>query len=335
MPRLPSRPFDRRDFLCAATGAVAAFAASALARERAPQIDDPSSRFVRRSATLGGRAIRDDERLEPAFGANPFSCLVVGDTGWPNDIVATNAAAMAREHASRPARCALLLGDNFYRDGVRSIDDPRWNDLDRVFDPRALPIPFHAILGNHDHKGDVQAQVERTAIDARWRMPGRWHSFHYDVGNGHDVEFFVVDTTPIDRGEDMGEQARWLERELARSDAHWKIVCGHHPIVGHGEHGGSKAVARALAGALTAHDVDLYLSGHDHDLELVRTDARWLQVACGAGSNTRDVTWSDETLFASGEAGFARLSIAGDVLALEFFDSEGTRVFTHVLSKSA
>ena len=45
----------------------------------------------------------------------------------------------------------LALGDNFYRFGVRSIDDPAWEDVfENVYDSDELMCPWYPVTGNHD-----------------------------------------------------------------------------------------------------------------------------------------------------------------------------------------
>ena len=45
----------------------------------------------------------------------------------------------------------LALGDNFYRFGVRSVDDSAWEDVfENVYDSDELMCPWYPITGNHD-----------------------------------------------------------------------------------------------------------------------------------------------------------------------------------------
>lgn len=60
------------------------------------------------------------------------------------------------------------VGDNFYMDGVASVWDPLWNQVWRevyLNDCDALVVPWHPVLGNHDHgqgKYGTDAQIQRT-----------------------------------------------------------------------------------------------------------------------------------------------------------------------------
>lgn len=81
----------------------------------------------------------------------------------------------------------LALGDNFYWRGVQSVDDPLWKSVweDR-FQQESLRTPWYAILGNHDHYGNPEAQIDFAREDrdckvfkhcpSRWILPRYWYS---------------------------------------------------------------------------------------------------------------------------------------------------------------
>src|SRR5262249_36323047 len=155
-----------------------------------------------------------------------------------------------------------------------------------------LAVPFRAALGNHDHNGNVEAQVEYSARSSRWHMPAQYYSFVELAGADTTAEFFVLDTEALRREErESVEQLEWFDAKLASSDAPWKIVIGHHPVRSNGVHGSIDRVRRAVEPLLVRHRVALYLSGHDHDLELVDSGKGFLQLVSGAGSSTRSMRW--------------------------------------------
>jgi hypothetical protein len=65
---------------------------------------------------------------------------------------------------------------------------------------------------------------------------------------------------------------RWLEQELASSNARWKIVIGHHPLwsTSGSKFEQARALRRLILPALCRY-ADAYLAGHEHTLE-VHTD---------------------------------------------------------------
>jgi len=258
-----------------------------------------------------------------ASGRPALAFLAVGDTGWSGPILDSVASRMERTASELPVSFVCLLGDNFYRSGIQSDADERWQTgFEQVFNGPHLAIPFRPALGNHDHKGNVQAQVEYSAKSTRWNMPGQYYSFLEPAGGNSQAQFFVLDTEALRRGDEASaEQLVWFENKLANSSARWKIVIGHHPVTSNGTHGPIPAIRDALVTMFEAHGVALYLSGHDHDLELLETGRGYLQVVSGAGSSTRSMRWGDDTLFASADPGFVWVGIEEDDLWLVFVDA--------------
>ena len=106
--------------------------------------------------------------------------LVMADWGgvghWPYTTRAEHATArgMGKHAASTNASFVLGVGDNFYYDGVKSVKDSRFRKtFEDVFVDPALSIPFHFVAGNHDHNGNVSAQIAYSAVSSRWKYPSR------------------------------------------------------------------------------------------------------------------------------------------------------------------
>jgi len=74
------------------------------------------------------------------------------------------------------AAFVISVGDNFYEDGVASIDDPKWKtSFEDVYTAPSLQIPWYVALGNHDYHGNTQAQLDYAQASKRWNMLGRWY----------------------------------------------------------------------------------------------------------------------------------------------------------------
>lgn len=249
-----------------------------------------------------------------------LTLLAIGDYGTDTEIRRENARMMRAWRSD----ATLGLGDNFYQWGVESTDDPQWLAFEESF---RLTRPFFAVLGNHDYLGNIRAQIAYTRArpDTMWRMPSRY----YDkvMGNGIAHVFFL-DTFTLCPRESLGcslamgrvglgggsrdeEQYRWLDDKLARSSATWKIVVGHYPVFSNGLHGDTPELVRDLYPVLRRHDVDFYLSGHDHDLEFIRRgDVNF--IVSGTGSFSTPVRPSTtNTSYASDPSthGFAVLQL--------------------------
>src|SRR5207237_5329076 len=77
------------------------------------------------------------------------------------------------------------------------------------------------------------------------------------------VQFFMMDTEYLD-----DTQLAWLERELGRSRARWKIPVFHRPIYTSGRYGiPARIFRRALEPIFLRHGVRVAFSGHEHFYE--------------------------------------------------------------------
>eukprot|EP01052_Picozoa_sp_SAG31_P041404 SAG31_NODE_6267_length_2095_cov_4.782064_1_plen_358_part_00 len=248
-----------------------------------------------------------------------------------------------RVGTERNASFVVAVGDNFYKYGIPNVIDHRtthrmlclcsWRHAilhagvglhlrgkSLSQDPKVAAARFKATFedvfpaelqdfrlcaGNHDHYGNVSAQVHYSAVSSRWHFPALFHDFvHTVAGPSADVTVHVLllDTVVLaghggldgsssgknfnhHRGEHgvdgsdlhgpVGEhhkslaatQWAWLENALNTSTADFIIVAGHYPIYSVCEHGGTAALQERLRPLLHKYGVDLYFSGHDHCAE--------------------------------------------------------------------
>lgn len=257
--------------------------------------------------------------------ANRTGFLFFGDTGESTPEQGRVATAMANFCATETCELVALLGDNIYPSGVRSVDDPQWEaKFERAY--RGLGIPFYAALGNHDRLGSILAQIGRSARSARWKMPSCLYTFRDD-----ETEFFVLDTDRFDEA-----QRDWLSAELARSQrdraVRWRVVYGHHPIYSYGSHGDTEVLKRLLLPALRDR-ADFYLSGHDHDRQVLDAERGVTFVVSGAAAVRRNERRGPRTLFAASTYGFAHLDIRGRQAVLRLIDEAGTVNFRRAYNK--
>ncbi len=278
-------------------------------------------------------------------GSTPgVSFLVVGD--WGRDgashqrDVAGQMELAAREFDSA---CVVSVGDNFYEDGVQSVNDGKWrSSFEDVYSgPRLARTPWFVALGNHDYGGVPQAQVDYTAHSPRWKMPARYFKVSGAVLGNPTVDFFVIDTSPMIaenalgdnamaanvKTQDAGAQLAWLDRELAASQARFKFVFGHHTLFSGGStHGDTPDLIARLLPVLTAHRVTAYVNGHDHDLQHIVRD-RLDCICTGAGSEVRPVSAIAGTKFCAARSGFSIISVRGGQVHLEFRDYTGAGLY--------
>jgi acid phosphatase len=123
-----------------------------------------------------------------------------------------------------------------------------------------LKIPLYAALGNHDWRGNPEAQIAFTQKDPFWKMPAHNYSFHYPIEGAPLVEVFVIDSEKFD---EAGEA--WLQKAVAASTARWKILAFHHPLLDNGEeHPADEKQLWPKLKKIVCNKIDLFLGGHEH-----------------------------------------------------------------------
>jgi tartrate-resistant acid phosphatase type 5 len=282
----------------------------------------------------------------PAFAQaseKSLNFLAVGDWGREGGFHQADVAArMGETAAAIKARFVISVGDNFYEDGVAAVDDPQWKtSFEDVYSAPSLQVPWRVILGNHDYHGNTQAQLDYTARSRRWRLPSRWYSLSETAPDGARVDLFFLDTSPFISGyyadgakkvkvagQDTAAQLAWLDAALARSQADWKIVVGHHPVwplrsEGGEDGGAAKDMQAKVDPILRAHRIPLYLNGHDHDLQHVEK-AGTHYICTGAGSKTRKACeQGDGSDFCSVESGFVACAVDRQAIRIVYRDHTG------------
>jgi hypothetical protein len=131
------------------------------------------------------------------------------------------------------------------------------------------------------------------------------------------TQFFAIDTNLVSRA-----QLEWLDRELGRSRARWKIVYGHHPIYSYGVHGDTQALRDAVLPLLRGR-AQLYIAGHDHDLQhIAPEDGVHFVIAGGGGAAPRAITAGPRSLYAASKNGFAVIEASRSTLTVKLVDED-------------
>jgi len=158
--------------------------------------------------------------------------------------------------------------------------------------------------------------------------------------------FFFIDTNPfieeyfnrswahsVDGGlssQSIEVQKTFLSNALKASNATWKIAIGHHPFYSNGYRGGSSELVSELGHMFEEYEMNLYLNGHDHDLQHVHPPGKLTHFfTSGAGSKTNRGFGTKETLFEYDNSGFASVSVATDSINVSFHDGDGKVLYTY------
>lgn len=294
------------------------------------------ARPVEEAGERVGEVVEQLPRLGPEREPEAVRFLAWGDAGHGNPEQYATAEAARRVCEAEGCDLVLGLGDNVYPSGVNGTTDKqlRWKFEEPY---RNLTVPFYMVLGNHDVVLNATAQVAYSNHSERWRMPAR--SYAFEEG---PVAFFALDLTSLAAGvEDGGaELGAWLADEMNETDAAWRVVFAHFPYASNGKHGNATPLLRAWLEAHVCGKADLYLSGHDHDLQ-------WLaeQPACqgtelivsGAASDARPLSKrAVPAHFAHGNTtGFFWFEADEDGLTGRAYDAEGNVLFERVVTKEA
>ena len=241
--------------------------------------------------------------------------------------------------------CVIAAGDVHHFEGVRSVNDPLWmTNYELIYSHPELMIPWYAILGNHEYRGNTQAVIDYSKVSARWNVPNRYYTFAME-NDGVTVRFVMVDTAPLlDKyredtekypdacKQDMNKQLAWIDSVLSAAKEDWVLVVGHHPIYAETGKDDSERLdlQKRLDSVLRKHkNVDMYLCGHIHNFQHIRkADSNIDYVVNTSGSLSRKVKPVDGTKFCSGETGFSLISADKKELNLHMINKEGKVIYT-------
>lgn len=291
--------------------------------------------------------------------------LVIGDWGglpYPPYITGVQKATareMSKVAEQVGADFVLALGDNFYYKGVDSVDSPRFKDtFESVYTAKSLKIPWYVVAGNHDHIGNVKAQIEYSQKSNRWKFPAYYYELNFHIPNTQKtLTIIMLDTVmlcgnsddfsdsqpkgPL-REIDANRQLVWLQERIARSKADFLLVAGHYPVWSVSEHGPTQCLLQQVHPLLIKYKATAYLCGHDHNLQYIEESGVGYVVSGAGNFLDPDVRhWNHvpkgSIKFFTGQAsthgGFVHAEVAQDKMVLTFYQAKGTSLYRTVLSQ--
>jgi tartrate-resistant acid phosphatase type 5 len=275
------------------------------------------------------------------------------------------ARGMQQYAKSSPAApdALFMLGDSWYGDLTDGAKSKRWvNQFERLYPVETFPGPVYSMFGNHDYQvlpagvNKLEAELEyaRSAqgLDGhptRWTLPSRWYTFDFPKVNPH-IHFIVLDSNmPRADGtwqhghdftlkpEEQAEQLAWLEAQLKKPrTAPFLAVLAHHPVYSNGPHGDHPVLVRDWDPLFKKYKVDLYMAGHDHDLQHLEFEdhptTHFLSGGGGADLYVLKVDGLDRGPYAQEVHGFSHLAATDKLLELKHLDADGR--FLYGISKT-
>ncbi len=263
-------------------------------------------------------------RLPKKPGSYRFAAL--GDMGrgdrWQYDV----SKQMQAFHDEFPFDFVIMLGDNIY-DGATT------DDYHRKFELPYKPfldegIPFYAVIGNHDEPNQPNYTPFHMGGEPYYTFKPKQPLLSKLTDT--DVQFFMIDSENIDR-----TQRGWLEREMSKSDARWKIPVFHRPIYTSGRYSLWALWTRSsIEPTLVEHHVRLVLSGHEHFYERTRPQKGITYFISGAGGSLRAHDIRPSNVLAAGfdtDYSFMLWEIAGDEAYYQSISRTGASVDAGVI----
>ncbi len=316
-------------------------------------------RFLRQSFAFSALA-----SLGSVAGAVPSEpaaaeTLILGDWGYDDPkaqgMVAAGLRAYAKQHSVRP-QALLLLGDNWYGELAGGIASPRWQtQFEDMYPAQEFACPAYAVLGNHDYQVWPESKVDTELAYARsghsrWTMPARWYRFEFPTKQPL-VTFLALDSNmPRADGKEkhgrdftltaaqQAEQLAWLEAELQRKrTTPFLAVIAHHPVYSDGPHGDHPVLIRDWDPLFRKYRVDLYMAGHDHDMQHLEFAGHptsfFLSGGGGADLYTLTTDPARRGPYAQKVYGFSHISVTKREMTLRHLNQEGGTL--HAFTRTA
>ena len=290
--------------------------------------------------------------LEEQFSVgDPASLLMLGDWGWEGDVtmqasVASSMESFVQRH-SISLDAMLLLGDNFYGMMDGGANSPRWKtQFEDMYPQSSFNCPAYAVLGNHDYQNaptlKCNYQLEYAAKQTtRFTLPSNWYRFTVPAKDPSLTVIALDSNAPglategpsyITMSKDAwAQQMAWLEAELQKPlETPFLAVIAHHPVYSNGLRGDNQILIRNWDPLLRKYNVDLYVAGHDHDMQHLELEGHptsfFLSGGGGAPLAGLRVSESARGPFAQATFGFSYLHCTAKLMTLRHLDRMGNLI---------
>ena len=195
---------------------------------------------------------------------------IMGDTGTGSKQQQQLADLMKQYRDAFPFEFVLMMGDNLYGSETPADYKKKFQDVyQRLLDDK---VKFYATLGNHDQPNERFYEY--------FNMKGKEY-YRFSEGN---AAFYSLNSNYMDK-----KQLQWLESELAKDTADWKIAFFHHPPYSSGgKHGSDKQLREVVEPMFLKYGVNVVLAGHEHFYERLKPQKGIYYFISGAGGKLRE-----------------------------------------------
>ncbi|KAI6212462.1 Tartrate-resistant acid phosphatase type 5 [Aphelenchoides besseyi] len=257
--------------------------------------------------------------------------FVIGDTGGiafdvgklsvskPTHIQLKVADSMVKLAEQEDLDMIVNVGDNIYWNGVDDVVDKVFEE---PYNNSRLQVPWFMVAGNHDHLGNVEAQIAYTDRSDNRTFPSLYYKTSYSFGpKGTRVEFVFIDTVVLCGNsnnvksrsifswigvttriperpaakyvDESKKQWKWIEEQLRTSTADHLFVVGHYPI--HSVVTKTlQCLKQELDPLMRKYKVGAYFAGHNHNLQYFRDSKaqdEWQMRYVVSGAGSRSGSW--------------------------------------------
>ncbi|MCX6335114.1 MAG: metallophosphoesterase [Bacteroidia bacterium] len=281
-------------------------------------------------------------------GSSAFNFIVISDHGRNGyDNQKEVAVTMGDVASDVSARFIVTGGDNFQTAGVQSVQDPLWwFNHENIYTHPSLNVDWYPALGNHDHGGNIQAQIDYSNISRRWRMPSNYYTL-VKTRNDVSIRLIILDTYSMVEGfgspddkytlKAAQKQVHFVDSVLTVEKEDWVVVVGHHPVYSaHPTRHNTKELVQYLNPVLNRHDVDYFVGAHDHIFQHLKDPNSKIDYFVNtAGSEVRDTASNAMTQFTASAPGFSIVSATRTDLSMYFVNKEGKVLYKYTRVKPA
>jgi tartrate-resistant acid phosphatase type 5 len=289
--------------------------------------------------------------------AHPLNFIAMGDWGRNGEYEQKEVAKQMGITAKQSGAAFILAtGDNFYPSGVASTQDYSWiASYENMYTAHSLQTDWYVVLGNHDYKGNIQAEIDYSKISRRWHMPYQYYAKKIPIGadpkNGV-LLLVCIDTSPFIsqyyssqdhkdqvQKQDTAMQRKWIEEVLSDTSSaiKWRIVAGHHPLFSGGKRIKSPDTFELnvlLKPIFDKYKVDAYICGHEHNLQYIKPAGATHYFVSGAGSETTPVIQYPEIgKYALSINGFMLFSLTLESMLVQIVDENGNLLYKTTIHK--
>jgi len=298
-------------------------------------------------SNLTVNSLKELEQIEEAL-----NFFVIGDWGRQGYFNQAELGAMMNQISMViEPEFIISTGDNFYPSGVRSTQDPLWtNSFESIYKGSFLQVPWYIVLGNHDYKGNIDAQIKYSNISRRWNLPSRYWSKDIKLKDSPiAARFTFLDTNPLQddyytdvdykdrvKNIDTISQLKWANKSFASTpENYWNLAVGHHPLYTGGKRKSKIAYSRKhLESYFDRYKVDAYFCGHEHDLQHIAPVNHYTQhFISGAGSKKRNTGKIEGSHSAHSDTGIMIISLTTKKLLVQIVNYKGEILYKNTILK--